>query len=288
MIKRHRGLYRRVKAILARIQNVQCRLQNKPPACIPRRLRREFSMNGRSEILYGYADGSQSKPLVYDSRQIDAVCARIAARELGHYGGIDAWLYAALDRHPIKGQQVAIMGSADQGYGPWYECICLYYQGQPTTIDYNPIAFSDPRIRFVKAPVVHTHLAFDAAFSISSFEHDGLGRYGDPLDPNADLKAMRSMKQLIKKGGIMFLSVPLGKDKVVFNLHRIYGRVRLPLLLQGWTVADSFGFEDALLDRDTGFGWAPTVLVRGRNGTAETLLHPEYPEYGPVWVLRHD
>ena len=32
---------------------------------------------------------------------------------------------------------------------------------------------------------------FDVALSISSFDHDGLGRYGDPLEPDNDLRAMR-------------------------------------------------------------------------------------------------
>jgi Caenorhabditis protein of unknown function, DUF268 len=41
----------------------------------------------------------------------------------------------------------------------------------------------------------HERTLFDAGFSISSFEHDGLGMYGDPLDPDGDLKAMRKMKQ---------------------------------------------------------------------------------------------
>ncbi len=37
-----------------------------------------------------------------------------------------------------------------------------------------------------------TYEGFDMALSISSFDHDGLGRYGDPLDPVGDLKAMRT------------------------------------------------------------------------------------------------
>lgn len=245
-------------------------------------------MHGKVRFLYAYVDGTQSRPLVYDTRQIDSTCARIAARELGHYGGIDAWLYTALECFPIKGMRVANMGSADQGYGPWYECICLHYQGCPTTIDYNPIDFRDPRILFVKAPLSQPLPPFDAAFSISSFEHDGLGRYGDPLDPDADLKAMRGMKKLLKPGGLLFFTVPLGLDTVVFNIHRIYGRTRFPLLLEGWTVVERYGFEDAALDRDTGFGWMPVEVVRTPHGLEERLLHPGYPEYGPVWVLRND
>lgn len=33
--------------------------------------------------------------------------------------------------------------------------------------------------------------SFDAIVSFSGLEHDGLGRYGDPLNPYGDLSAMR-------------------------------------------------------------------------------------------------
>jgi hypothetical protein len=42
--------------------------------------------------------------------------------------------------------------------------------------------------------------AFDVVLSISSFEHDGLGRYGDPLNPDGDMAAMRSTRRLLKPG----------------------------------------------------------------------------------------
>jgi hypothetical protein len=46
---------------------------------------------------------------------------------------------------------------------------------------------------------------FDVGFSISSFEHDGREMYGDPLDADGDLKAMRKMKERIKPVGLLFL-----------------------------------------------------------------------------------
>jgi len=240
-------------------------------------------------MLFVYTDGSKSEPIAYGPDRIEKSCAMVAAEEVGQYGGVDTWLYEALRRHPVEGRRVAIMGSADQGYGPWYECVCLRHGGSPTTIDYNPIDFDDPRFSFLKAPVTAGAVEpFDAAFSISSFEHDGLGRYGDPIDPDGDLKAMRQMKELLRPRGLLYLAVPLGVDKVVFNVHRIYGRLRLPLLLEGWTLIDSVGFDEALLDRDTRRGWEPTTTVMTESGPQEEPLHPDYPEYSPILVLRND
>lgn len=77
---------------------------------------------------------------------------------------------------------------------------------------------------------------FDVAFSISSFEHDGLGRYGDPLNPEGDFRAMKEMAATVAPGGYLILSVPVGADLLAWNCHRVYGRKRLPMLLAGWTV----------------------------------------------------
>ena len=43
-----------------------------------------------------------------------------------------------------------------------------------------------------------------------SFDHDGLGRYGDPLNPNGDIEAMNTVRTLLKPEGILYLTVPIG------------------------------------------------------------------------------
>lgn len=50
---------------------------------------------------------------------------------------------------------------------------------------------------------------FDIVLSISSFDHSGLGRYGDPLDPDGDLRAMRFVRSVMQqKHSLLFLTVP--------------------------------------------------------------------------------
>jgi len=53
-------------------------------------------------------------------------------------------------------------------------------------------------------------------------EHIGLGRYGDPLDPEGDLKALKELIRVLKRGGDLLLVVPVGRKRVQFNAHRIY------------------------------------------------------------------
>lgn len=103
---------------------------------------------------------------------------------------------------------------------------------------------------------------FDVLSSISTYEHDGLARYGDPIDPYGDCKAMQKARSMLKDNGLLFLSVPVGKDHLFWNVHRVYGRVRLPLLMEGWELIDSFGFVPQDLDVHTNDVHQPVFVLR--------------------------
>lgn len=53
-------------------------------------------------------------------------------------------------------------------------------------------------------------------------EHIGLGRYGDELDPQGDIKAIGELKRVLKQGGNLLFVTPVGKPRIEFNGHRIY------------------------------------------------------------------
>jgi len=54
-------------------------------------------------------------------------------------------------------------------------------------------------------------------------EHIGLGRYGDNLDNEGDLKAIANLKKIANKH-LLFV-VPVGRPVVAFNAHRVYSPV---------------------------------------------------------------
>lgn len=58
--------------------------------------------------------------------------------------------------------------------------------------------------------------------ALSSLEHFGLGRYGDPVDPEACFKCFKQIQKKMKKGGKLYVSVPVATDRVQFNAHRIF------------------------------------------------------------------
>jgi SAM-dependent methyltransferase len=55
-----------------------------------------------------------------------------------------------------------------------------------------------------------------------TIEHIGLGRYGDPIDVNGDLKSIKELKRVLAKGGSLLFVVPIGKPRIYFNAHRVY------------------------------------------------------------------
>lgn len=223
------------------------RKERVPALFIPLKLIQRYNMNGRVSISYNYSDDSyfSSQPIVYTTEMLNSYIDKIMKREVFYYQQTDTWLYQALDKYSIKDKLVVIMGSRF----PVYESICLVYGGNPTTVDYNAIVSSDARLKIMTTEECAQHqVRFDAAFSISSFEHDGLGRYGDALNPEGDLEIMQEMQWVLKPNGLLFLAVPIGPDALVWNANRIYGRLRLPLLLKDWEVIDRFGFTEDLLE----------------------------------------
>lgn len=191
---------------------------------------------------YLYEPGSKDNPILFTRALIDEYLQIIEEKESGYYGNnLDCWLYEALEKYPIAGKEVGIIGSQL----PFYECVVLAFGGQPITVEYQKIVSEEPRITTVTVEEFNANpRKFDVILSISSIEHDGLGRYGDPINPNGDLEFMAKAKTLLKEDGHMILAVPVGRDSLVWNAHRIYGQLSFPLLINEWNLIDSFGFSE--------------------------------------------
>ena len=81
-----------------------------------------------------------------------------------------------------------------------------------------------PNLTLREATVVDLPLADQSIDSLSCMhviEHVGLGRYGDPLDPAGMDRALRELCRVVAPGGLLYLSVPVGRERVAFNAHRI-------------------------------------------------------------------
>lgn len=58
--------------------------------------------------------------------------------------------------------------------------------------------------------------------ALCSIEHFGLGRYGDKIDPEACFKCFDNIQKKLRKGGSLYISLPIGKERVEFNAHRVF------------------------------------------------------------------
>jgi SAM-dependent methyltransferase len=62
----------------------------------------------------------------------------------------------------------------------------------------------------------------DSVSCLHALEHFGLGRYGDRVDYNGHLLGWENIYKMLKKGGKCYFSVPLGKQRIEFNAHRVF------------------------------------------------------------------
>lgn len=92
--------------------------------------------------------------------------------------------------------------------------------------DYRPANLFLPGLSARAGDLLRLPFADHSVSSLSCMhvvEHLGLGRYGDPLDPTADLRAMRELSRVLAPHGSLLFVVPVGQPKIAFNAHRIYG-----------------------------------------------------------------
>jgi hypothetical protein len=211
-----------------------------PPNTMPEGLFSGYTLNGKIKVLYCFCDSRvlDGKPLHNSGKMYKRIFRQLKKGKFHYYGKEGQALLQALQQHPVKGKAGIIWGLAGcncEAMAVWAGADKVY------VVDYNkPICDNDKIEVMNHDEITKRGIKADFAISYSSFEHDGLGRYGDPLSVDGDLRAMQEAHKFLAKDGILFLGVPLGQDCIVWNSHRIYGKHRLPLLLKGWQLLDVF------------------------------------------------
>ncbi|MDR1676526.1 MAG: DUF268 domain-containing protein [Tannerella sp.] len=92
--------------------------------------------------------------------------------------------------------------------------------------DIREVQSTSPNIRFRCADLMRMPEGMenycDSISSLHAIEHFGLGRYGDPIDWNGHLKALRNITKILRGGGTFYFSVPVGPQRIEFNAHRVF------------------------------------------------------------------
>lgn len=112
--------------------------------------------------------------------------------------------------------------------------------------DYRPVLLNLPNYESAFADLTNLPFPDDSIESLScmhTIEHIGLGRYGDPLDPEGDLKAIKELKRVLRPGGQFLFVTPVGHPRIEFNAHRVYSyemvmELWAPLKLQEFSLVN--------------------------------------------------
>jgi hypothetical protein len=93
-------------------------------------------------------------------------------------------------------------------------------------LDIREIPNNIKGIDFVKFDILNPNsIELNSVESLSSlhvFEHIGLGRYGDNIDYLGHVDALNNVYKIMKNGGIFYFSVPIGKQRIQYNAHRVF------------------------------------------------------------------
>jgi len=79
--------------------------------------------------------------------------------------------------------------------------------------DIRPMESAIDNVEFVQCDATNLENIPDGSIesisALCSLEHFGLGRYGDPIDPEACFKCFHSIQKKVQRGGALYLSVPI-------------------------------------------------------------------------------
>jgi SAM-dependent methyltransferase len=132
---------------------------------------------------------------------------------------------------------------------------------QLEVFDVRPVSTSIPGVIFRQAdlmnPVTDMIKCSDSVSCLHTLEHLGLGRYGDTIDVAGSENGFKNIASLLKEDGTLYLSVPVGQERVEFNANRVFD----PRTIIRWA---------------TNLSLVLSSLIVIRNGhQIETVEHPE-------------
>lgn len=189
---------------------------------------------------------NELRPMLHDFEQV-------AGEARGHYFHQDLWAARKIfEARPVEHLDI---GSRIDGFVAHLLCFMPV-----RVVDIRPLKSSVEGLTFVRSDAqALTDLASDSVPSLSSLhavEHFGLGRYGDPIDPRGHCSAMAAMARVLRKGGRLYFGIPIGRERLEFNAHRIMDPRSVidsfpGLELVSFSVVDDDGnfHADVLMDR---------------------------------------
>jgi SAM-dependent methyltransferase len=162
-----------------------------------------------------------------------------------HYLHQDAW--AARELHALAPERHVDVGSRVTFVAGIAAFVPV------TFVDVRPLDADVPNLTAVAGSVLAMPFADRSLPSLSCLhvaEHIGLGRYGDPLDPQGTRKAAAELQRVLGPGGVLWFSLPVGEPRTNFNAHRVHDPAEVPAMFPELELASFRAVDDGGRFRD--------------------------------------
>lgn len=226
----------------------------------------QFTLNGQIPLFFWYRKDLNSDKINWSNIEKDInmyTIENIKNNKITEpYQNASLFHVHAIQKYfnsDLSNKKIAVIGSIT----PWIESILINMKANNiTTVEYNV-----PYCDHLYIKTVHyddfknSNEKYDIIFSYSSIEHSGLGRYGDPINPFGDIETMDVIYNKLENNGYVFLGIPVGKDSIVYNVHRVYGPIRLNMLLKKFQEIEWIGIQKDLLNNCQTVNNGPQPLI---------------------------
>jgi len=113
--------------------------------------------------------------------------------------------------------------------------------------DIRPLYTDAPNIKFKQADIMgeipnELHNYCDSISCLHALEHFGLGRYGDRVEYDGHLLGIKNLHTILRRHGLLYLSVPIGSQHIEFNSHRVFSVEYLIDALKGKFITENFAY----------------------------------------------
>jgi SAM-dependent methyltransferase len=157
-----------------------------------------------------------------------------------HYFHVNAWaMREVLRQRPSRHVDVA---SQTAFASMLSACVPVTY------CDYRPLMARLEGLTSCAGSLLALPFADQSLCSLSCLhvvEHVGLGRYGDPLDPQGTARACQELARVLAPGGRLLLALPVGRARTCFNAHRVIDPSTIIGLLPDLVLERFAGVDDA-------------------------------------------
>ena len=116
-----------------------------------------------------------------------------------------------------------------------------------TYVDIRKLPIELANLTFQEGSIVELPFRDDEINSLSCLhvlEHIGLGRYGDPVDPAGHIKAAKELQRVVAPKGKLYVSMPVGKERLCYDAHRIFNPNSVLKLFDGMKLLELYLIDD--------------------------------------------